>query len=188
MSDPVYQSVPLSYFYSDTDPTASEAIVDAVVSSINDSGIPSNIQSYLWWNQTDNVFWRCVDTTPSALVWQKTVVQSDLTALNLGNINQPRSYVQWSDASLDTSRTPNTTKDVSINVTVDLVSTLLLPAMASVEIDMDGTWTTIGATEGLSDVAATSRRSINVLIPANCAYRITSSGNVSLVQVWELSN
>ena len=176
MSDPVLQGYPFYYFTCDRDPTASEPLV---FNDYSDFG-------FFWWNTISNDFFRCVDDTEDALVWNKTV--TDVNILNViksqgWNINTSRSYSLRSSPAFNTPYTPSLTNDTLVVAVVSLASTILTAGTVLFQVDN----VTISEAS-ISGLAATEGSSMTCLVPANSSYQlVNSSGTSSIVSLNEIS-
>jgi len=168
MSDPVYQGNAPGYFLCDRDPTASEEKVSEIP-------FPSD-WIVGWQNTVSGDFFRCLDLTEDALVWQRTVA---------GDVNKPRAYSAVSSPDFEDPRTPSATRDTFVSAIVSLSSTLITAAEVNAQIDSDSGYVTI-ATARLSGLVATAQHTLSFVVPANSTYQFTESGTAEIISILEM--
>jgi hypothetical protein len=100
--------------------------------------------------------------------------------------NTARSWQSVSSPAFSTPRSPNSTNDTKVLAIVSLTSTLVIAAEVDAQIDSGSGYVT-RATESLSGLAATTKRTLEFTVPANSSYQLISSGTASIISVSELT-
>lgn len=102
-------------------------------------------------------------------------------------VNTSRAWTPVSSPAFNTPRSPSATNDVEVLAIVSLTSTLITDAEVDAQIDSGSGYTTV-ATESLSGLVATTKRTLQFTVPAGASYQFTESGTVAIISVLELPN
>lgn len=179
--DPVISPYPFIYFTCDRDPTATEPVY------IGYSGL-----IYFWWNTVSTNLFCCTNSnTQGSLVWQQIAMPQNILSMINGagwKINTARNFSQRSSPAFNTSYMPSSTNDTTVIVSVNLTSTLLVPATVNLQVDTGSGFFTIIPFNLPSSIALTLPFSGTIPVPPGSSYKLNqTSGGGSIVNIYELS-